>query len=69
MRRFVLLSLVALLFVLTGSACTGETAAEDDGRLNVVTTTGMIADIAKNVGGEHVRVTALMGAGVDPHLY
>ena len=69
MRRVVLLSLVALLFILTGSACAGETAAEDDGRLNVVTTTGMIADIAKNVGGEHVRVTALMGAGVDPHLY
>jgi manganese/zinc/iron transport system substrate-binding protein len=29
----------------------------------------MIADIAKNVGGEYVEVTALMGPGVDPHLY
>jgi len=37
--------------------------------VNVVTTTGMIADIAKNVGGQRVKVTALMGAGVDPHLY
>jgi manganese/zinc/iron transport system substrate-binding protein len=29
----------------------------------------MIADIARNVGGERVQVTALMGPGVDPHLY
>ena len=41
----------------------------DDGRLNVVTTIGMIADTAENIGGAHVNVTALMGPGVDPHLY
>jgi manganese/zinc/iron transport system substrate-binding protein len=29
----------------------------------------MVADIAANVGGEHVAVTSLMGEGVDPHLY
>ena len=38
-------------------------------KINIVTTTGMIADAARNVGGEHVTVTALMGPGVDPHLY
>ncbi len=37
--------------------------------IEVVCTTGMVADLVRNVGGEHVRVTALMGAGVDPHLY
>jgi manganese/zinc/iron transport system substrate-binding protein len=37
--------------------------------VNVITTTGMIADITKNVGGDRVQVTALMGPGVDPHLY
>lgn len=29
----------------------------------------MVADLATNIGGEHVAVTALMGEGVDPHLY
>src|SRR3712207_7077228 len=29
----------------------------------------MIEDVAENVGGPHVRVTGLMGPGVDPHLY
>lgn len=37
--------------------------------IQVVCTTGMVADLAKNVGGEHVEVVTLMGAGVDPHLY
>src|SRR5262245_1011106 len=37
--------------------------------IQVVCTTGMVADLAKNIGGEHVSVAALMGAGVDPHLY
>ena len=37
--------------------------------LNVVATTGMIADAARNVGGDLVEVTALMGPGVDPHSY
>jgi manganese/zinc/iron transport system substrate-binding protein len=38
-------------------------------RLNVVATTGMIADVARQVGGDLVEVTALMGPGVDPHAY
>lgn len=37
--------------------------------LKVVTTTGHIADIVKFVGGDYVSVQALMGPGVDPHLY
>jgi manganese/zinc/iron transport system substrate-binding protein len=37
--------------------------------IRVVCTTGMVADQVKNIGGAHVEVTTLMGAGVDPHLY
>lgn len=37
--------------------------------IQVVTTTNIIADAVKQVGGERVKVTALMGPGVDPHLY
>ncbi|MEL7106711.1 MAG: zinc ABC transporter substrate-binding protein [Pseudomonadota bacterium] len=38
-------------------------------RLDVVATTGMIADTVARVGGNFVDVTALMGPGVDPHAY
>lgn len=37
--------------------------------LNVVATTSMIADAARQVAGDRAEVTALMGPGVDPHSY
>ncbi|WP_441347507.1 metal ABC transporter solute-binding protein, Zn/Mn family [Shimia sp. MMG029] len=40
-----------------------------DGALQVVATTGMIADTARRIGGDEVEVKGLMGAGVDPHAY
>lgn len=36
---------------------------------NVVCTIGMIADVATIIGGDRVKVTGIMGEGVDPHLY
>ncbi|WP_232695402.1 metal ABC transporter solute-binding protein, Zn/Mn family [Brevibacillus daliensis] len=46
-----------------------QTEYQGDKKWKVTTTIGMIADITKNVGGDKVEVTQLMGAGVDPHLY
>ncbi|MGM0703595.1 MAG: metal ABC transporter solute-binding protein, Zn/Mn family [Pseudomonadota bacterium] len=44
--------------------------AEEEGEpLQVVATTGMIADVLRQVGGDAVSVNGLMGPGVDPHLY
>lgn len=37
--------------------------------LRVVCTIGMIADIAREIGGPRADVTSIMGEGVDPHLY
>jgi manganese/zinc/iron transport system substrate-binding protein len=61
---------VAVLAVgLTAGSCAPPEPPEEEGRLSVVTTIGMIRDVVQNVGGEHVRVVGLMGPGVDPHLY
>lgn len=38
-------------------------------KIKVVATTGMVADAARQVGGDIVEVRALMGPGVDPHAY
>lgn len=56
---------VSVLFL----SCKAPAKSERSGPLKIVTTTGMIADAVQNVGGEKVKVAALMGAGVDPHLY
>lgn len=37
--------------------------------LQVVATTGMIADTAKVIGGDLVQVAGMMGSGIDPHSY
>src|SRR5262245_5816705 len=37
--------------------------------VTVFATSGMIADAARAVGGQHVEVDCLMGPGVDPHKY
>ena len=49
------------------SSCAPQEAPS--GKLDVVATTGMIADVARNIGGEHVSVYGMIGEGVDPHLY
>lgn len=64
---------MAAVLVLAGLGCSGEAESSDDdggsGELRVTATIGMIADVAKEIGGSHVAVTGLMGPGVDPHLY
>jgi manganese/zinc/iron transport system substrate-binding protein len=71
MARF--FGLILLALVVPGIvACGGNAQAQGDiasRKINVTTTVGMITDIVKNVGGERVNVTGLMGPGVDPHLY
>ena len=37
--------------------------------LRAAATVGMIGDVAQQVGGECASVTAIMGSGVDPHVY
>ena len=44
-------------------------AKTSKGPINAIATVGMVADIVRNVGGDSVSVTQIMGAGVDPHLY
>ena len=61
------LSMVLMLGIFTG--CGAKEEKEDDGKLNIVTTTTMLYDLTAYIAGDHAEVTALMGPGVDPHLY
>ena len=42
---------------------------DDDGRVQIVTTTGIIADLVRNVGGKHVNAISLVPESADPHSY
>lgn len=64
MRRAI--AAAVCLTLLTGCAAT---AAGSDGKLNVVTTTEILADLVQQVGGERVTASSLVPAGGDPHSY
>jgi manganese/zinc/iron transport system substrate-binding protein len=38
-------------------------------RIRALATTSIVADLVRTIGGDRVAVEALMGPGVDPHLY
>lgn len=44
-------------------------AKKENIKFTVVTTTTMITDLVKTIGGDAIEVKGIMGAGVDPHLY
>lgn len=52
-----------------GTEAHSSSPANEKPQWKVTVTTGMVADLVQNVGGEHVQVTQLMGPGVDPHLF
>jgi manganese/zinc/iron transport system substrate-binding protein len=67
-RRFAAILFISPFLLIT--ACNSATKPiAADGVVQVTATTGMIADMVANVGGEHVKVTRLMGPAVDPHVY
>ncbi len=66
----VMLRLATGVALIAVAACGGgsETPAEG-GKIRVVATTNIVADLVQGIGGEEIEVEALMGAGIDPHLY
>jgi len=85
MKKSILIVAIAIVIIIAGISSTvliqsnnntdevnminAENTANDSEKIMVTTTTNVITDLVENIGGEHVRVTGLMGPGVDPHLY
>ena len=61
----------AVTVLLLTAGCRQQKRGERDPnqKIKIVTTTGMIQDAVKNIAGNRADVIALMGPGVDPHLY
>ena len=76
-HRLKILHIAAATIVLLALAACGVPLATPGGAgidfssrtIQVVATTGHVAEAVRNVGGQRVAVEALMGPGVDPHLY
>lgn len=57
-----------VLTLVAGCAGVGVDPARD-GQLRVVTTTGILADLVRNVAGSRATVSQLVPDGADPHSY
>lgn len=70
-QRYVLVVAVVCVALAALQGCSSEHKPEGTAttKLHIVTTTGMIADAVAAIVGDAAEVEALMGAGVDPHLY
>jgi manganese/zinc/iron transport system substrate-binding protein len=74
-RRDLLLvgALIVTLGLATGcgSDDRGDASAStvSERKVRVTATTNFITDTVRQIGGDRVEVTGLMGPGVDPHLY
>jgi manganese/zinc/iron transport system substrate-binding protein len=61
--------------VLSGglTGCSSDPSARNadpgDSAIHVIATVAMVGDLVRQVGGDRILVTTLMGSGVDPHLY
>src|SRR5215217_1738447 len=61
--------MLSVLFVLrTPATAMAQTPTGTD-RLNVVASFSVLGDLVKDVGGDAVQVTTLIGPGVDAHTY
>jgi len=80
MRPVFLLQLFAFGLILLSACCSchkneqNKTQKQspdtfENNKVQIVATTGMIADMVSEIGGKNVQVKGLMGPGVDPHLY
>lgn len=77
----ILLVLLTLTSACGGDASDAEQGHEDQlaalepmsldagEKLKVVATTNIVGDVVRQVGGDQIDLTTLMGAGIDPHSY
>lgn len=65
------LMVVACLVLFAGCGRAPSEAGPGGAKKKVVATVGMVADVARNVAGDGApfEIVAMMGTGVDPHLY
>jgi len=64
-----LLAGLAAFGLLTGVGAVAGAQEPLQEPLNVVATTAQVGDLVANIAGDDVAVDALMGPGVDPHLF
>jgi zinc transport system substrate-binding protein len=69
MRRIytIAIEMIALILLLSLTACGQSPSNQSDGKINVVTSFYPLYFLASEIGGEDAHVVNLLSAGVEPH--
>ena len=65
-RMIAVTVVLGLALMISGCSSAPE---KTEGKLQIVTTTTMLYDATRIIAQEHADVKALMGPGIDPHMY
>ncbi len=69
MKKIILSALITMLVISCQNSSSSETGTDEEGKPQIVCTTGMLGDMVQHLMGDSAEVKVLMGPGVDPHLY
>lgn len=72
MKKILTSSLLAILGLVIFAACSTDSASndeEDDGKLKVVVTNSILADMAETIGQDRIELHSIVPVGKDPHEY
>ncbi|MDH3583585.1 MAG: zinc ABC transporter substrate-binding protein [Phycisphaerae bacterium] len=62
-------TVLTVVLALASFGCGDAPSSKPSGKPVVLCTTTMIADLARNLAGDHVLVRGIMKTGEDPHVY
>jgi len=71
-KKIAKIKIIALtIFIITACGATEVTNNQNsaDERLNIVSTTTIIANLTEEIGGEKINHRGILPRGADPHVY
>ncbi|AND79270.1 metal ABC transporter substrate-binding protein [Streptococcus pantholopis] len=69
MKKIIPIIFSMAIFIFACSACSAAKQESDNGKLNVVTTNSIIADMTQNIAGDKINLHSIVPIGKDPHEY
>lgn len=69
MKKFWIFALCLLLVGCSTAGTDNEKSTKDPDKIQIVASFYPIADFARRIGGDHVEITTLIDASVDPHSW
>lgn len=67
--KIITVSLLLLLLAACSDSSTSKEEAEGDGKLQIVATYSILADMTRNITGDKAEVYSMVPIGTDPHMY